>query len=121
MAALLFEFRKMAFQEGRPSMAQKKKVGKPEVRGILAQFHASGLTQREYAKQEGVPVSTLTYWLRRERLERELAGETTLVAVSEAPESGGSGFILTHGELRIEVPRDASVEEWRRLREAWAS
>ena len=101
-------------------MAEKRKDRKHEVRGILAQFHASGLTQCGFAKQEGVSLSTLTYWLRRERLEREIAGETALVAIAETPPSTGA-FVLEFDGLRIEVPRDASVEEWRRLREAWAS
>ncbi len=102
-------------------MAEKTKGRKHEVRGILAQFHASGLSQREFAKQQGVSPSTLTYWLRRERLEREIAGETALVAVAEAPSPSTGAFVLEFDGLRIEVPRDASVEEWRRLREAWAS
>ena len=40
-------------------MAEKKKAGKQESRGILTQFHASGLTQRQFAEQEGVPLSTV--------------------------------------------------------------
>jgi len=79
-------------------MAQKKGDRVPEVRGILAQFHPSGLTQREFVEGEEVPLSTLTYWLRRERLEREIAGETALVAVAETSKvsegrlRSGNGF-----------------------------
>ena len=102
-------------------MAEKKKAGKKESRGVLVQFHASGLSQRQFAEQEGVPLSTLVYWLRRERLEREIAGETALVAVTEEAVPSATGFIVEFGGFRIEVPRDASVEEWQRLREAWAS
>lgn len=102
-------------------MARKKKDRQQKAQGILAQFHASGLSQREFAEQQGVPGSTLAYWIRRERLEAELKGETALVAVTEEPAAEGQAFIVSHGELRIEVPRDASVEDWRRLREAWAS
>ena len=102
-------------------MAEKKKSGKHGPRGILAQYRSSGLTQREFADREGVPLSTLTYWHRRERLERKVAGETTLVAIAEEPKISVTGFILEIGEFRIEVPRDTSVEEWQRLREAWAS
>ena len=94
---------------------------KQEVKSILAQFHASGLSQREFAHQKGVAVSTLSTWLRRERLEREVAGETALVAVAETTSGRPDFFAIELGELRIEVPRDVSVEEWRRLREAWAS
>ncbi len=94
-----------------------------EVRGILAQLERSGLTQREFAEREGISTSTLQYWLRRERLEREISGETALVAVTPTSPSTlvAVGFIIECGDLRIEVPRDASVEEWQRLREALAS
>ncbi len=102
-------------------MAEKKKAGKQESRGIVAQFHASGLTQRRFAEQEGVPLSTLTYWIRRDRLERKVSGDTALVAVAEESGMSGTVFILELEGIRIEVPRDASVEEWQRLREAWAS
>jgi transcriptional regulator with XRE-family HTH domain len=89
-------------------------------RGILAQFKESGLSQREFAAQEGVSASTLAYWIRRERLEQEIRGETALVAVSTASPSA-MGFVIEIGEVRIELPRDTTVEEWSRLREAWAS
>jgi len=79
----------------------------------------SGLSQRQFAKQEGVPASTLAYWLRRDELEEEICGETTLVAVSAASEST-SGFVINVEGVCIELPRDTTVEEWRRLREAWA-
>ena len=107
-------------------MAGKKNSGRPERRrGVLAQYHASGLTQTEFAKREGVALSTLTYWLRRERLEQKLKGETALVAVTEEQEPKPAlpltGFIFECGDIRIEVPRDATAAEWQRLREAWAS
>lgn len=121
MAAPMVGLPSNAAQEGRPIMAQKKSDRKQKPRGILAQFHASGLTQRVFAEQEGVPLSTLTYWLRRERLERKIAGETALVAVAVGPEASVTGFVVEFGEFRIEVPRNASVEEWQRLRQAWTA
>jgi transcriptional regulator with XRE-family HTH domain len=99
----------------------EKKSRRQEVRGILAQLEQSGLSQKEFAQREGISTSTLQYWLRRERLEREIAGETTLVAVTAAPSLSTLGFIIEFGDFRIEVPRDASVDEWQRLREAWVS
>ncbi len=105
-------------------MAERKSDRRPHVRGILAQFHASGFSQREFAEREGVSLSTLTYWLRRERLERKIKvepRETALVAVAETPKVSESCFVVEFGEFRIEVPRDASLEEWQRLRQAWAS
>jgi hypothetical protein len=34
---------------------------------LLARYKASNLTQKEFASQESIPLSTLTYWLRRLR------------------------------------------------------
>ena len=101
-------------------MGQDKAERRQQARGILEQFKASGLSQREFAEREGVSASTLAYWLRRERLEAEIQGETALVAVS-SPSPSEAGFVLEIGEVRIELPRDTSVEEWCRLREGWAS
>ena len=109
-------------------MAQSKRGSSRKQRqSLIAQMKSSGLSQREFAEREGVPLSTLTYWMRRERLEKELAGDTELVAVTEEPASTAttvsmdSCFILECGGCRVEVPRDASVEEWQRLREALVS
>lgn len=102
-------------------MADSKESKRKAARGIIAQFRGSGLSQRQFARQEGVSLSTLAYWIRRERLEEELNGETELVAVSEPSTSSVDNFVVEFGEFRIEVPRNASVEEWQRLREAWAS
>lgn len=96
-------------------------VDRNDVRGILAQLEASGLSQREFGEREGIPSSTLAYWIRRERVEREARGETALVAVSTPTSGGDSVFAVEFDGVRIEVPRNATVEEWRRLREAWAS
>ena len=102
-------------------MPRKKQARKQKPASVEAQLQESGLTQRQFAEREGVPLSTLTYWLRRERLERQSREEPTLVAVAELPISPPSSFVVVHGGLRIEVPRDASVEEWARLRQAWIS
>ena len=102
-------------------MTKAKTKQRDEVRGILAQLSQSGLSQREFAIQEGVPVSTLAYWIRRERLERQLAGETALVAVTTSTEERVEPFVLEVEGVRIEVPRDTTDSEWRNLRAAWVS
>ena len=101
-------------------MAQRRKT-KPS--GIRAQLEASGLTQREFAEREGISTSTLTYWLRREKLENEAAAQEETLAEVELPAfvAGRAGYVVTCGDLRIEVPRDATDEEWERIRRVWAS
>ena len=100
-------------------MAQKRRK-KPS--GIRSQLEASGLTQREFAEREGISTSTLTYWLRREKLEGEVSAQEETLAEIELPAVAvRTGYVVTLGDLRIEVPRDATDEEWQQLRRVWAS
>ena len=94
-----------------------------EVRGILAQLEASGLSQREFAEREGISASTLAYWIRREKVENKLRQDSELVEVvaPAASEDNSATFTAIFGEVRIEIPRDATAEEWQLLREVWAS
>ena len=103
-------------------MPRAKEPRRKEVRGILAQFQKSGLTQRAFAEQQCVSLSTLTYWIRRDRMEQEIRGTTSLVEVElPAPLSPSSRyFVVDFDGFRFEIPRDVSVEELRRLKEAWA-
>ena len=90
-------------------------------KGLVAEVKESGLSQRAFAEQMGVPFSTLTYWLRKEKLEAELeGGDTTLVSVSEIPPlEPTSNFRLRRGDVSIELPRDTTTEEWQRLLQVW--
>ena len=104
-------------------MAQQKRA--KYRRGLLAELEESGVTQREFAEQLGVSLSTLTFWLRKERLEQKAAeiGGTQLVRV-DPPKSVSSTsevFAVKFGDICIEVPRDVTTEEWKRLREVWTA
>jgi transposase-like protein len=44
-----------------------------EMRELLSRWESSGVTQRAFAEQEGVPYSTLVYWRRRLKLDEERA------------------------------------------------
>ena len=94
-------------------------------RGLLTELEESGVTQREFAERLGVSLSTLTFWLRKERIERQAhaVGGTELVKVEASlPTQPAAGvFTIEFGEFRIEVPRDTTAEEWKRLREAWTA
>jgi len=56
----------------------------PEVREkLLGSYRGSGLTQKKWCEQSGVKLSTLAYWLKRER---EQADGYSLVAVQSSCE-----------------------------------
>ena len=57
---------------------------------IVADYHHSKLTQREYAKAKGVGLSTLQLWIRLARENANLAQEKK--SPPQNPK-GGSGFI----------------------------
>lgn len=73
---------------------------------LLAEWERSGLTQREFSEQHGIPVRTFEYY-RRQQLRRSApsAGPTTqLIPVHIAPAApaqttpatnSGGGFVLT--------------------------
>jgi transposase-like protein len=42
-----------------------------EMGELLSRWESSGLTERAFAEQEGVPYSTLVYWRRRLKLDEE--------------------------------------------------
>ncbi len=62
-------------------------MGKPaartsEMRRVVEEFRASGLTRREFCRQRALPVSTLDYW--RQRLRRKPRLVKVEVAGAEA-------------------------------------
>jgi len=104
-------------------MALRKTFARSEIHTILAAYRSGDLSQRAFAAQNGISANTLAFWLRRDRLESKPVGETTLVAVAPSQSLPPDVFILeaVSGGFRVEVPRDATVDEWRRLREALAA
>ena len=66
-----------------------------EIKQLLEQYRASGLTQSEYCRQTGVVLSTLGRYLRHNRSEQRLV-RVKLEARSEP----GVGFMLMLGNGR---------------------
>ncbi|NNC18611.1 IS66 family insertion sequence element accessory protein TnpB [Corallococcus exiguus] len=65
-----------------------KQVEKPEWESVAEAFEASGLTQREFAQQRGVRLSTLQSWVYRRRRAATARGEPVRllpVQVATAP------------------------------------
>ncbi len=85
---------------------------------MAAECDASGLSQREFCEQRGVPLKTLVRYLARYR--REQCGGKPgprWVAVEVAAKDGDSAelSIVLAGERRIEVRRGFDTETLRRL------
>jgi hypothetical protein len=61
-----------------------------ERRSLVEKFQASGLTQKEFAAQWQVPLSTLTYWLRKSRRSPPNAASSSPVQFQSFPLPGSS-------------------------------
>lgn len=97
-----------------------------EMQGALARWDESGLSLRAFAQQEGIPLSTLSYWRRKLRGTRQevagISGETprwlpVRVVPHGASQSGGiQAFEVRLGNgLGVSVPVGFDEAELRRL------
>jgi transposase-like protein len=84
-------------------------------RRVATALAQSGLTQREFARQEGIPLSTLTWWLRRVRKEGgEPRGrksrflEVELIAEPERPRPESS-VRLAEDQVEFALPDGTMV------------
>jgi len=71
-------------------MARRR--GSEEVEQVVQQYRASGLSQREFAQQSGIKLSTLGRYVRRER--RSEAPQQLVRVKLEAPAEPDCGFVL---------------------------
>ena len=69
-----------------------------EVRQIVDQYTASGLSQREFSQQTGIKLSTLGRYVRREG--RSDAPQQLVRVKLEAPAEPDTGFVLMLGNGR---------------------
>jgi transposase-like protein len=99
-----------------------------EVEVILGEYARSGLTQRVFAREIGIGVSTLQYWMRRngqrERRETRDGGTLPEVSLLEVDLGGiarGGSAVEERYEIewgngtRLRVPRGFGKEELRAL------
>jgi hypothetical protein len=56
-------------------MKKSKRLSAQEGAELVAEFEASGLTQREYGTRNDVAVATLQYWLRKSRNDGQSKGK----------------------------------------------
>ncbi len=47
--------------------ANRRRLSKTQIRTILTELEESGLSQRDFASNHNLPLSTLTNWLRKHR------------------------------------------------------
>jgi hypothetical protein len=74
---------------------QKRRKGvrhrrRSESNKLLADYRASGLTQKHWCKERGIGIASLRYWLKRER---EEAKGYSMVPVEVEGRSGGNGVL----------------------------
>jgi hypothetical protein len=95
-----------------------RRRNRKEADQLAVECEASGLSQREFCEQRGVPLKTLARYLARYR--REQTGENQKpqwVAVEVAAKRGDPGelTVVLAGGRRIEVRRGFDAETLRRL------
>jgi DNA-binding transcriptional regulator YiaG len=77
----------------------------------IEDFRGSKLSQREFAKRNGIAVNTLQNWLKKIQPEPEALPETQWLEVKAAePAKKASAMILEIGGVRIAVPEDFNPE-----------
>ncbi len=84
---------------------------------LAVEYEASGLSQREFSKQKGVPVKTLGRYGRRHRQGKAKPGQRRWVAV-ELERQSGKGCqlaVVLSGGRRVEVQRGFDATRLRQL------
>jgi len=97
-----------------------RRYSRAQVRALVERFGRSGLSQRAFAEQLDLSKNTLAFWIARERREtRPSSG--ALVPITRPVSRASEFFELEVAGALIRVPRDATADEWRTLREAWTA
>ena len=79
--------------------------------GVAAAYRASGQTRAEFCREQGLPVTTLDYYLRREVHHSQQKLIPVRVIPEAAPTKPGSGFtlVLTDDVTERRRPRAGQV------------
>jgi hypothetical protein len=96
-----------------------KQAEKPEWERVAGAFEASGLTQREFAQQRGVRLSTLQSWVYRRRRSATARGEPVRllpVQLATAPVASESMLeVVAANGVRLRFAVGADVDYVARL------
>ena len=78
---------------------------------IIRECQASGLTNREFCTQRGIPEKKYYYWLRKVREAAAEAAEPQLVRLDESSESPKRQRIeIRYGEAELKLPEDVDLK-----------
>jgi transposase-like protein len=72
---------------------------------VLAAYRASGMTQKAFCREHSISLSTLGYWLRRERESENGASGMVQIRAGAETDHGNRG-----STLRIRVPQQLELE-----------
>lgn len=97
-----------------------KPADKPQWIRIAEQFEASGLTQKQFAQQQGLPLSTVQSWIYRRRRQGPVPGAPPVrllpVEVATPPVSrAGQVELLTTRGMRVSFAAGTDVDYVARL------
>lgn len=78
---------------------------------IIRERQESGLTNKEFCTQRGIPEKKYYYWLRRVREAAAEATEPQLVRLDENSSAGnGRRIEIRYGEAELKLPEDVDLK-----------
>ena len=78
---------------------------------IIRERQESGLTNKEFCAQRGIPEKKYYYWLRRVREAAAEATEPQLVRLDENSSAGnGRRIEIRYGEAELKLPEDIDLK-----------
>ena len=82
--------------------------------GAAAAYQASGQTRAEFCREQGLALTTLDYYVRREAYPSQQNLVSVRMIQEDSPPKLGSGFTLVFSNgLRLEMASDFDAPHWR--------
>ncbi len=83
-----------------------------EIAQHISGYEQSGVSQREYAQREGLPVSSLGNWVNRKQKREAMAQWVEVEKPGLSPQADFTGYVMGFaGGMELRVPRGFVVEE----------
>lgn len=60
----------------------QRKYSVKDRKRLLRHYERSGVSQKQFAREQDIPISTLSYWVRRTRRESESGAQATVVEIA---------------------------------------